>query len=248
MHIFRDSWEPWTINALRKLVKQGDIVVEAGANIGAHSLLIGKRIGHGGKLYCFEPTNYAFDKLVININLNNLNGIIRPEKIALSNLGCEMPITCMVSDFKLGASNDEVGEDITDCQVTSLDDYFFKNEIRSLSLMKIDVDGYDYKVLTGSKKTVFRYKPIILIELANFTLSRQGDSVKNIYDLLTDLNYTGFYLSTPTNNNYMAGLKIENCEEILRISGKSSHVDSIFFPAEKVDEFYNLVFKDHFQN
>jgi hypothetical protein len=46
----------------------------------------------------------------------------------------------------------------------------------------------------------------------------------------------------------MAGLKIENSEEILRISGKSSHVDSIFFPAEKVDEFYNLVFKDHFQN
>ena len=63
MHVFRESWEPWIIDALKKLLKQGDIVVEAGANIGAHSLIIGKIVGPSGKLYCFEPTNYAFQKL-----------------------------------------------------------------------------------------------------------------------------------------------------------------------------------------
>ena len=242
MHIFRDSWEPWIIDALKKLLKQGDIVVEAGANIGAHSLIIGKIVGQSGRLYCFEPTNYAFEKLQINIDLNNLKAVIRPEQIVLTNLQYEMPITSMVSDFKLGAKDNEFGEDITGCQVISIDNYVEENQIQTLRLMKIDVDGYDYKVLAGAKKTIIRSRPIILIELANFTLKRQGDSVKDIYTFLADLSYVGFYLSTPTNNNYMYGLKINSPEEILRISGDSSHVDSIFLPAEKANELHSLVF------
>ena len=115
-------------------------------------------------------------------------------------------------------------------------------KIESLRLMKIDVDGYDFKVLSGSQKTIQKLRPIILIELANFTLHRQGDSVEDIYNFLTDLNYTGFFLSTPTNNNYMWGHTIKSAGEILRISGVNSHVDSIFFPAEKLGDPDNSIF------
>jgi FkbM family methyltransferase len=243
MHIFRDSWEPWIVAALKKLLKQGDVVLEAGANIGAHSLLIGKLIAPDGKLYSFEPTNYAFVRLKNHIKLNNLESVIKSEKFVLSNSPCDMPIKSMVSDFKLFAQDEEIGEDISDCQITSIDDYFLKNKIESLKLMKIDVDGYDFKVLSGSKATIQKFRPIVLIELANFTLHRQGDSVNDIYNLLAGLNYTGFFLSTPTNNNYMWGCKIESAEEILRISGMNSHVDSIFFPIEKLDDLESLIFE-----
>ena len=68
--IFLMGWEPLTINWLHDNLNKGDIVIEVGANIGAHSLIISKIISPEGQLFCFEPTNYAYEKLNKNFNLN----------------------------------------------------------------------------------------------------------------------------------------------------------------------------------
>ena len=68
--IFLLGWEPLTISWLNKNLKIGDVVIEVGANIGAHSLIMSSIIGPDGSLYCFEPTNFAFDKLTTNFALN----------------------------------------------------------------------------------------------------------------------------------------------------------------------------------
>ena len=48
--IFLRGWEPQTIKLLHKLIKLGDSVIEVGANVGAHSLIISKIIGKNGNL------------------------------------------------------------------------------------------------------------------------------------------------------------------------------------------------------
>src|SRR5262249_36630714 len=69
------GWEPETIVFLTKNLSAGDIVIEVGANVGAHTLLISKLIGSSGAIYGFEPTSYARDKLLANIMLNkNFSG------------------------------------------------------------------------------------------------------------------------------------------------------------------------------
>ena len=68
--IFLLGWEPLTISWLNKNLKTGDVIIEVGANIGAHSLIMSSIIGPDGSLYCFEPTNFAFDKLTTNFALN----------------------------------------------------------------------------------------------------------------------------------------------------------------------------------
>lgn len=150
MHIYLDSWEPWNIEVLKRILSSGDIVIEAGANIGAHSLIMGNLIGPNGRLYAFEPTNYAFEKLDYHIKLNSLGSVITPERTVLSNHSGELPITSMVSEFVLFSTGDGVGEDISSSQVTSIDNYVLLNNICSLKLIKIDVDGYDFKVLSGA--------------------------------------------------------------------------------------------------
>ena len=76
------SFEPSTISVYSKLIKQGNYIFDVGANIGAHTLHFAKLIGEKGKVFSFEPTNYAYDKLIRNVELNDdLSSRIFPNQI-----------------------------------------------------------------------------------------------------------------------------------------------------------------------
>ena len=68
--IFFGGWEKTTIQFLKANVKENDVVIEVGANIGAHTLLIGSLVGNGGSVIAVEPTDFALKKLRKNIDLN----------------------------------------------------------------------------------------------------------------------------------------------------------------------------------
>src|SRR5271166_1677150 len=64
------AFEPGTQKTLQELVKSGDVVFDIGANIGAHTLGIAKSVGSSGRVYAFEPADFAFAKLKRNLALN----------------------------------------------------------------------------------------------------------------------------------------------------------------------------------
>jgi hypothetical protein len=47
----------------------------------------------------------------------------------------------------------------------SFDEYIEKIPLKKINLIKIDVEGAEYKVLNGMKKTIAKYKPIIFCEI-----------------------------------------------------------------------------------
>ena len=76
-------YEPDTVTTMASLIKSGDVVLDIGANIGAHTLSMARMIGKEGEVFAFEPTKYAFDKLVANTTLNpNLRSkITKPDHV-----------------------------------------------------------------------------------------------------------------------------------------------------------------------
>ena len=54
----------------QRIVRRGDIVLDIGANIGAHTLHLAQAVGAAGKVWAIEPTDYAMAKLKANIALN----------------------------------------------------------------------------------------------------------------------------------------------------------------------------------
>src|ERR1035437_9981543 len=64
------SFEPETVRCYKRIVKAGDVVLDIGANIGAHTLFLAQAVGTNGKVYAFEPTDYAYAKLSKNRSLN----------------------------------------------------------------------------------------------------------------------------------------------------------------------------------
>jgi len=60
------AFEPRLIRAYGRLIRPGACVVDIGANIGAHTLHFARLVGGRGKVVAYEPTGYAYRKLVAN--------------------------------------------------------------------------------------------------------------------------------------------------------------------------------------
>ena len=102
-------------------------------------------------------------------------------------------------------------------EITSLDRLF--NNIPIVNFIKIDVDGFDYKVLTGAAQLLEKFKPIVFIELGEYHLNLNGDSAKDILRFFKKLNYGGI-LET--------GEVITDEHYVLGILQKQSHINAIF--------------------
>ena len=73
----------------------------------------------------------------------------------------------------------------------SLDDFLLKNKaIKSVSVLKIDVEGYEPFVLRGAHGLIEAFKPVIIVECQKQTLERNGFTRKDIESFLIAHEYT----------------------------------------------------------
>ena len=86
----------------------------------------------------------------------------------------------------------DYGGERIECSSTTLDAYFFggiyNEHIESIDLVKIDVEGYEYNVLSGGINMLEKYKPILIIEIHDKGLI-SGGSGEKVLELLSNCNY-----------------------------------------------------------
>jgi FkbM family methyltransferase len=220
--IYLLGWEPLTIKWLRENLSPGDFVIEVGANIGAHSLIISKIIGQNGRLEAFEPTNYAFKKLQTNFLLNPaLKQNTNLHKLYVSNAVKKKSIHKVRSSWVVNKSHiaaNKMDEEYSG-EIIILDE-FFRNLDR-LDFLKIDVDGFDFKVLEGAKNIIQRFRTIVFIELSEVDLNKNNNSVSDIISYFNDINYYG---------SLENGLKINSPEDVIEFLSGATHTNGIFKP------------------
>jgi len=216
------GWEPETIEFIENNVKKDHYVVEVGANVGIQSLHLAKKVGDNGRVFAFEPTEFALRKLTKNCELNpELSSRISVLKRLVTDGKHSTPISTIRSSWQtdLSRNNDE---SINSNLAISIDEFIVDEKISRLDILKIDVDGYDFKVLQGAKKAILKFKPLIYVELGEEALNEQGDSVKDIYNFLIELGYEG-RLAT----NYH---QIIDIEVTLNHLQTYTHINAIFIP------------------
>ncbi len=72
---------------------------------------------------------------------------------------------------------------------TTLDSYVERENLQKVDFIKLDVDGYECQVLRGALKTLERFRPVILSELAPYHLAEAGESVEELVSILESSNY-----------------------------------------------------------
>ena len=174
-------------------------IIDVGSNIGDKSLSLTKKLLDNGisnfKVFSIEPTDYAFDKQIKNIQLNpKLEKKILNYKMFISSK--KKNISKVFSSWKLDSNNDQHNKHggtlkmiNKNTEIISLDEFIKKNEIKEKIIIKIDVDGYEIDVINSLKETLTKMSPIIFMEYAPYALVEHGYSVDELYIFLKKFDY-----------------------------------------------------------
>lgn len=132
---------------LSSFLKEGDIFIDIGANIGAYSLFCSSLVGKSGRVIAVEADPFNADRLRKNISINNIANIF-VEEIGLSDKEESLKFYQQVNGNRGGSSfvcdNDSISIEV---QCTTLGKVYEKMEIKGCAAWKVDIEGFEYKVL-----------------------------------------------------------------------------------------------------
>lgn len=171
-------------NFLVQFLKDGDVCLDVGANVGIYTLLCSALVGAGGKVYAFEPTPRTFTILTANSagksNVTRVSMALMEEegKRNLVDYGVEKS---GLNTVLLQGSEQVAQPDILPVEATTLDAYCTAHSICP-SFIKIDTEGAEEMVLAGGRKTFIRHHPTLIVEV-------QRDAPQQTIALLTGLGY-----------------------------------------------------------
>ena len=184
---YSGCYEPKVTAFINRYVKAGMTVIDAGANVGCHTTRLARLVGQTGQVIAFEPMPWAFSKLKRNIELNSFNHVLL-ERMGLSD-STRNDLVCFRSSWTLDSDSSPDSEGDTPVQFTTLNEYVSTSQINRLDLIKVDVDGYEYRVIRGGQNVIREFKPVLIVEMGRSSLGRYGDDVTGLVDLLASFGY-----------------------------------------------------------
>ncbi len=149
------------VSAFRQLIRPGSVVVDVGANIGAHTLPFARIVGGGGAVVAIEPQRLAFQTLCANMALNSivnvtcLHAALGPQPARM-----KVPVLNPWKDLNFGGLALDVAESGETVEVRTLDSIGFSR----CDFIKIDAEGMERGILEGAVRTISRFRPLLYVE------------------------------------------------------------------------------------
>lgn len=199
----RDHWLAEEIFDTRRYERYfspdaGQVVVDAGANIGYFTLRSARLVGPSGRVVAFEPSASSFSVLMKNLRLNGLRNTLAMN----IGLGEKEDISkyWVYDSSILNSTTHEVRRKdaklvgIERVQLRVLDDVLDEQRIESLDYLKLDTEGAELAILRGAKKSLSRFHPRIVGEAH----PGWSDSGAEILEYLKTFGYKGLVEPSPS--------------------------------------------------
>jgi len=144
-----DVWERTEIN---NFLPQGGVFIDIGANIGAYSLWAARRVGANGRVLAYEAEPMNFSVLMDNIVINGFERIIQAQQIGVADT--TESLTLRLNDGSNSGGHSfapEVhGGQGTPISVACepLATLIQRADIHRVDFMKLDIEGFEQKVLS----------------------------------------------------------------------------------------------------
>lgn len=151
-------------------IKEGDIVVDAGANIGGFTVQAAKKVGKNGRVIAFEPNERNMKVLQMNCKANNLNNVIFCNK----GLWSKKETLEFFESHRKGEHslihNDEQHDKFqlksTKIEVDTLDNLLKELNIKQVDFLKMDIEGAEFYAMTGATDSILKNENVkIIIEI-----------------------------------------------------------------------------------
>jgi FkbM family methyltransferase len=179
----------------RQIIRPGATIVEAGANIGTHTIVLARLAGEGGFVHAIEPQRLVFQTLCANVALSSLANVRCHQAAAGERAGT---IVVPPLDFNrpnnfggLSLGSHEQGDRVPVITVDSL-------ALPRCEFLKVDVEGMELAVIRGAAETIRRCRPILYVE------NDRADRSPALIEAIQALGYTLYWHLPPyfSKNNY----------------------------------------------
>ena len=194
-----ENYKPLETKVLYDEIKEGNVVLDIGANIGDDTLTLARIVGEKGKVYAFEPDPENFRLLKKNVNVNKYRNVVLVDS-AVSNVNGKLKLYLSENnkaDHRIYESNEarkyvEVGS-------ISLDTYFRNKKIK-IDVVKIDIQDAEMKAFEGMTGLLKKNNyPKILTEFWPIGLKRCGSTSVNFLKFIRGMKYSIYFLDEKRN-------------------------------------------------
>ena len=156
------EWSELELSVFLGILKEGDVVIDVGANIGGFTIPMAKKVGRNGMVYAFEPQRFLSQTLSANVVLNELPNVYTMYMALGDHVGTmKVPNILYNSPGNFGA-------------VSLLKRYAASTALPMMTIdslmlpcprfIKIDAEGMEANILSGAKRTLKKCKPVLYVE------------------------------------------------------------------------------------
>jgi FkbM family methyltransferase len=184
------------LHELKHLVTPGSIAIDVGAHFGTFSHALSRLVGKQGLVLSFEPIAEDADLIARGAKFLRLPVEVQRYALSSESGSATIHIPYLHGAEKTALSSlEDTGEmpgETRTVPVRRLDDVLAeRGDARPVSFIKIDVEGHEIAVLNGTRETLARHRPNILIEVNN---DHGRDHMTAVFELIVSQGYRGEFL------------------------------------------------------
>lgn len=191
--VYGRAYESRETAALRRLLKQEDVCMDVGANIGYYTTLMAQ-LAYAGEVHAFEPVPINWHVLNCNLQANHLRNVV-PNFCALAADSGRISFSVSRDGAysSIRPTGREVESEVIETEVQTLDAYVSARQLARVDVIKADVEGAEGMVLSGSEKLfcdpVMRPR-LVMLELYDPNLAAFGTNVEEILAKMAAWGYS----------------------------------------------------------
>jgi FkbM family methyltransferase len=165
-------------------------LVDCGSNYGFYSFYVAS-LSLGNQVLAFEASPETFNSFKKNIELNNFRNI-NYRNLAISEVsGKFISFYESHNDWESSATHNKFQNNkIASVEITTIDKELSKKDLSDfVIIIKLDIEGNEFNAIQGSKDTILKYEPLIIIELSRYNFNNQNYNFDYFRKFLNDSKY-----------------------------------------------------------
>ena len=219
--LYKVMIEAGPIQQLKPFVAPSTFVIDIGANVGFFTRRFARWVSGNGRVIALEPEPKNFEQLVAGIDRKRLSALVDPIRAAVA----EAEGTAFLKLNPYNPADHRLAESGLSVPTVTVDRLMEERGWPSVSLIKIDVQGSEFRVLQGARRTIARNHPALFIEIDDGHLRLAGWSAEILLRLIVEWGYSAHRL---TRSGVSLSVSVESCLESLARS--NSYADLLFLP------------------